>query len=134
MPVVGCLSPAMKLLVSNKEQVMKLAIFGATGSTGKLLVEQALAAGHEVVVLLRDPAKFTTVHERLTMVSGDITNPATVERVVAGADAVVSALGPRADTKGKLITQGTQNILAVVQKHNALGCTEDGYGESRLCR
>ena len=40
---------------------MKLAIFGATGKTGTFLVEQALAAGHEVAVLARDPSKVQSV-------------------------------------------------------------------------
>jgi uncharacterized protein YbjT (DUF2867 family) len=44
---------------------MKLTIFGASGRTGTHLVEQALAAGHDVVALLRNPAKLTLRHERL---------------------------------------------------------------------
>lgn len=36
---------------------MKLVIFGATGKAGKLLVEQALAAGNEVVIYVRNPAR-----------------------------------------------------------------------------
>jgi len=96
---------------------MKLAIFGATGGTGKLLVEQALAAGHEIIVLVRDPAKLTARHERLTITSGDVTDPGAVERVVVGVEAVISVLGSRPNTKGKPITRGTQNILDAMKKH-----------------
>lgn len=97
---------------------MKLTILGATGRTGTLIMEQALAAGHEVVVLVRDPARLTAKHERLTVVSGRLSDPQTVERVVAGAEAVISVLGPRARTKGKPITQGIQNVLASMKKHS----------------
>src|SRR5712692_4242779 len=97
---------------------MKLTIFGTTGGTGKLLVEQALAAGHEVVAFVRNPSKLTTKHERLTIVSGDVTDQASVERAVAGAEAVISVLGSRANTQGNPITRGTQNILAAMKKHN----------------
>ena len=50
---------------------MKLAIFGATGRTGKPLVKQALEAGHEVVALVRTPAKMPLPSDRLTVVQGD---------------------------------------------------------------
>ena len=40
---------------------MKLAVFGATGGTGKQVVEQALAAGHTIAVLVRDPAKLLSL-------------------------------------------------------------------------
>ncbi len=96
---------------------MKLAIFGATGGTGKQLVEQALAAGHEVVAFVRDPSKLTTRHERLTIVPGDVTDQAAVESVVNGVEAVISVLGPRGDDRSKPITRGTQNILAAMKKY-----------------
>ena len=102
---------------------MKLTIFGATGGTGKLLVEQALAAGHEVVAFVRNPAKLMIKHERLTIVQGELADQAAVERAVQGAEAVISALGPRPGEAGrKPLTRGTQNILAAMQK----------YGERRL--
>jgi len=45
---------------------MNLAIFGATGGTGRQLVEQALEEGHTVTVLVRNPAAFPMQHERLS--------------------------------------------------------------------
>ena len=67
---------------------MRLAVFGATGRTGKPLVEQALNAGYEVTAFVRDPSKLATKHERLTVVQGDATDAVAVERVVHVADAV----------------------------------------------
>ena len=99
---------------------MKLTIFGATGATGKQLIEQALAAGNQVVAFARNPSKIGARRERLTIVQGELTDTAAIERAVSGADAVISVLGPRPqeDMHGKPLTQGMQNILAAMQKTN----------------
>ena len=73
---------------------MKILIFGATGATGKLIVEQALSVGHEVVAFVRNPAKLTHKHPKLTVVRGDVLDAKQVENAIAGQDVVVSALGP----------------------------------------
>jgi putative NADH-flavin reductase len=74
---------------------MKLLVFGATGGTGRRLVQQALQQGHVVTAFARDPAKIHVTHDNLRVVRGDILDPASVETAVAGQDAVVSALGTR---------------------------------------
>jgi len=38
---------------------MRVVVFGATGGVGRLVVEQAIAAGHVVTAVVRDPAMFT---------------------------------------------------------------------------
>ncbi len=96
---------------------MKLAIFGATGRTGLPLVEQALSAGYDVIALVRNPAKMPTTHERLQLVQGDATNPSDVEKVVAGADAVLSALGHTRNSPRDMQTVATRNIVAAMKKH-----------------
>ena len=80
--------------------MMKLTIFGATGGAGQQLIEQALAAGHHIVAFVRDSSKLVTQHENLTIVQGELVDLAAIERAVEGADAVLSALGPRPDSKG----------------------------------
>lgn len=59
---------------------MKLTVFGGTGRTGQLVVEQALAAGHEVIVLARNPEKVAIQHPALEIVQGDVQDAAAVER------------------------------------------------------
>jgi uncharacterized protein YbjT (DUF2867 family) len=73
---------------------MKLAILGATGKTGGHAMQIALAAGHDVRALARDPAKLTVEHAALTVVKGDATNIEDVKTLVAGCDAVIACLGP----------------------------------------
>jgi putative NADH-flavin reductase len=72
---------------------VKLLIFGATGGTGRALVEQALEQGHFVTAFSREPAKIQTTHENLTVAKGDILNYDSVELAMNGQDAVLSALG-----------------------------------------
>ena len=70
---------------------MKVAIFGATGATGKLLTERCLARGYEVRVLARR-ADFDYA-DRVEMVRGDARDAGAVRRTVEGVDCVLTALG-----------------------------------------
>lgn len=74
---------------------MNLLIFGATGGTGRVLVEQALAQGHIVTAFARNPAKVRTTHQNLRIVKGDILKYDSIEMALAGQDAVLSTLGVR---------------------------------------
>jgi putative NADH-flavin reductase len=74
---------------------MKLLIFGASGGTGRQLVEQALAQGHLVTAFVRNPAKLPIAHQNLRIAQGDALHYETVEPAVTGQDAVLSALGIR---------------------------------------
>lgn len=96
---------------------MKLAIFGATGRTGQHLVRQALERGHEVVAFARSPQKLEPDGDRLTVVQGDVQDAAKVAEAVAGADAVVSVLGPTENKPAFAVTKGTQNILDAMRQH-----------------
>lgn len=96
---------------------MKLALFGAAGRAGRLLLEQALAAGHTVTALVRDPARLALRHDRLTLLAGDARDPQAVRAAVAGAEAVISVLGPRDNGPERAVTQATRNILAAMQAH-----------------
>ena len=98
---------------------MKLAVFGASGRTGRPLVEQALARGHEVRALVRDPAKLPLQHERLVLVRGDAMNAADVASTVAGTDAVLSVLGQTKGSPKDLQTVATRHMVAAMKAHGA---------------
>ncbi len=74
---------------------MKLLVFGASGGTGRRLVQQALAQGHIVTAFARDPGKIRQAHANLRVVRGDILDADAVDAAVAGQDAVLSTLGTR---------------------------------------
>jgi uncharacterized protein YbjT (DUF2867 family) len=88
---------------------MKLLVLGATGATGRLVVEQALAAGHAVRALVRSPEKLAVRHPALEVVAGQATDPHHVGRAMTGTDAVISALGA---AKGSVITDATRAVIA----------------------
>ena len=96
---------------------MKLAIFGATGRTGIPLVKQALAAGYDVTALVRTPEKMPIKDARLTLVQGDAMNATDVDKVVQGADAVLSALGQTKNSPLNMQTVSTRNIIAAMKKY-----------------
>jgi uncharacterized protein YbjT (DUF2867 family) len=91
---------------------MNLVVLGATGRTGRLVVEQALAAGHAVTVLVRSPEKLTTSHSNLRVVTGEPTDTSAVSSALEGADAVISTLGG----KGSVIADSTRAIVAAAGK------------------
>jgi putative NADH-flavin reductase len=96
---------------------MKIVVFGATGSTGKNVVERALAGGHDVVAVARRP-EAVAAQPRLTVQKGDVTDAESVAAAVAGADAVISAIGPAKNgDPGTLISTGVKNIVAGCSKH-----------------
>ncbi len=113
---------------------MKLAIFGATGKTGLELVKQSLKQGHVVTAFVRDPARLVIEDEGLTLVTGDVFDPASVAHVIEGQDAVICALGAGSDLKKTTIrTTGTSNIISGMQKHDVkrlIVVTAMGTGES----
>jgi putative NADH-flavin reductase len=116
----------------NGGNEMKLIIFGATGSIGRQLVEQALAEGHTVTAFVRDPARLELKHTNLKMIQGDVMDLASVEKAVQGQEAVLCALG--AGRKGTIRSEGTRNIISAMEKAGVrrLICqTTLGVGDSQ---
>lgn len=119
-------------LSSKPEDDMKLIIFGATGSIGHHLVQQALEDGHSVTAFARDPARLAISHARLRVSQGDVMDLACVEKAVAGHDAVLCSIG--AGRKGGVRAQGTRNIIHAMEKLGVrrLICQSTlGAGDSR---
>ena len=94
---------------------MKLTIFAATGGIGRQLLEQAVAAGHDVTAVVRNPAKLAG--EPVRIVTADLADadPATLELAVRGADAVLSGLGPHSNADAGIAAPGTAAIVAAMQ-------------------
>lgn len=102
---------------------MSVLIVGASGGTGRLLVGQALDAGHEVTALVRDPARLPLQHARLRVMQADVMRPETL--VVGGHDAVLCALGtmpesradrPRIQRGVPVCSEGTRNLVSAMRE------------------
>lgn len=94
---------------------MRLASFGATGIVGGELLNQALADGHHVRALARDPSKLPTGDARLEIVCGDVMDTAAVGQTIGGCDAVLSTLGASAKDHPHTRRVGTANILSAMR-------------------
>jgi len=74
---------------------VRIVVIGATGRTGREVVEQALGHGDEVVAFAREPERLVVDHARLTLAAGDVRDLDTLRAAMSGADAVVSVVGER---------------------------------------
>jgi putative NADH-flavin reductase len=95
---------------------MNITVLGATGRTGTHLTEELLRRGHTVTALVRDPAKLGPVGDRVTAVVGDSTDATALGQALAGADAVVSALGPTSK-ESDLHTRTAQALIQAMPRH-----------------
>ena len=93
---------------------MKLTIFAASGGIGRHLVGQALAAGHDVTAVARNPASLPA---GVRAVRADLAaaQPAALATAVGGADAVLSALGPRSKADYGIASTGTRAIVGAME-------------------
>lgn len=90
---------------------MKIVVFGATGGTGRAIVEGALARGIVVTAVARNPATFPLRHALLTVAKGDVMDAGSLVAPVRGVDAVLSALGSKGRGKTTVYSVGGANIL-----------------------
>jgi putative NADH-flavin reductase len=94
----------------------RLAIFGATGGIGGHLLSWAVDAGYPVHVLARHPEAVPR-RPGVTVTQGDATDPEAVADVVASADAVLSALGPRGAKTQGLLASAASAVTQAMVKH-----------------
>ena len=117
---------------------MHIALFGATGGTGRQVLAQALEQGHEVQALARTPASLATDQTagdqgHLTVIQGDVLDPNPVNACIQGTDAVICVLGTRPGGT-PIEATGTAVILAAMQQQGVrrlIAVTSMGVGDSK---
>ncbi len=110
---------------------MKLAIFGATGTLGRHIVDKALEDGHDVTAVARRPFALERTHRRLIPLAGDAADMKTVDAAVAGQEAVLFAVG--AGRKGHIRSAGTRHVIEAMRRQGVqrLVCLSSlGIGDS----
>ncbi len=95
---------------------MNIMVFGATRGTGRIVVDLALAAGHRVTAVARNPLALSSQHPNLRVIHGNVLDAASFAPFMRGQDAVVSTLGIT-DLKPTVIySQGIGNVMAAMGK------------------
>jgi len=113
---------------------VRVLVFGASGRTGRLVVEESLERGHDVLAFVRNQSKLGLNHPRLSVELGDVTVAEDVDRAVPKSEAVVSVLGPAANSPRDVSSQGIGRIVDSMSKHGVkrLICLSAyGSGETR---
>ena len=106
-----------------KERVL---VFGATGGTGKQLVQQSLSLGYKVTAFVRNPARLKISDNNLSVLKGDVLNAKDVEKAVKDHDVVLSALGSK-PFKKPICADAIRNIVFAMKKSQRL-IVESAYG------
>ncbi len=114
---------------------MKIVIFGASGRTGKLLVNNCLEAGHQVIAYVRNEKSIEQKHDNLQIVLGQLSEIEKLRSTISGADACISTLGGNSLTKSSTeFTQGISNIIQAMEDEKVkrfVYMTSIGAGESK---
>jgi putative NADH-flavin reductase len=96
---------------------MRISVFGANGGSGRVLVRQAVDAGHEVVAVTRRPDEFPFTHPRLIIAKADVHDSQAVYRAVEGSEAVLSSLGVPFTSKPIMVySEGVSSIIAAMSR------------------
>ena len=115
----------------------KLVVIGASQGTGKAIVEEALARGHYVTAVSRNPSALKLEHVKLTKAAADVTEPRTLDGLFEGAHAVLIALGTTIGALRKdptIFSRGTAHVLEAMraaQVRRVIALSSNGTGDSR---
>ncbi|MQA35358.1 NAD(P)-dependent oxidoreductase [Modestobacter roseus] len=110
----------------------RLLVLGANGPTGRRVVQQALDRGHRVSALTRHPESFPIRHDRLHVLAGDATDERVIDAAVAGADAVVCAIGASFTRRPVQVYSASARLLVEAmtrhQRRRLVVVTSSGLG------
>jgi uncharacterized protein YbjT (DUF2867 family) len=113
---------------------MKIAVLGATGRTGGLIVEQALERGHQVVAYVRRASALQGNND-LRIVAGELSDTERLQAAFRDMDAVICCLGTR---RHKPVDLMRKNLPLIVQAMKRAGCTRlillSAYGVGETAR
>ena len=94
---------------------MKITVIGATGGTGRLVLEQALARGYEVTAFARNPQTLPK-HTNLTVIKGSLSDIVALSRAMAGSDAVLCCLGVHEKKNVTVMQRNLPHIIEAMQQ------------------
>ena len=99
----------------NPAPSRRLFVLGATGGTGRAIVEQARDRGHLVTAFVRSPEKLGRLHDGVKVIEGDPRDAHALRAALSDHDAVLSALGPRGMGPTTLVGDSARSTVAAMQ-------------------
>lgn len=96
---------------------MRVAVFGGSGATGRLVIAKSLRRGWDVIAYVRDPSRLDVSDERLRVVVGELGDAKAISDAVDSCDAVISVLGPGFRTRRLVIARGVENVVQGMKEH-----------------
>jgi len=98
---------------------LKITVYGGTGRIGSRIVDEALARGHSVTVIAREPSDATAPRPHLRFVRGDALDSAGVAAQIAGQDVVISAIGSRGSQGPDFYMRVAQSFVSALRSLGA---------------
>lgn len=113
---------------------MNVIVFGSTGQTGLQLINQLIKADHQVTAFARTPSKLAAFKSKISIITGDARDQASVDRAVSGQDAVMHALSENITEKTDIQTVFAENLVKAMRKASIkrlIVLSARGAGDSR---
>lgn len=83
---------------------------------GQRILAEALARGHQVTAIVRDPARLSWQHDNLRVVIGDIFDREKLAEIVTGHEVLISSYGPQVGTgKEEELLDATRSLIAAAK-------------------
>ncbi len=95
---------------------MRIVVFGATGAIGSRIASELVHRGHTVRIVTQVGSKPPSPRGGTVGVVAEVTNPTSVAEAVRGADAVVSAIGPRPGQSPAILLGAARGLLEGLRK------------------
>jgi putative NADH-flavin reductase len=115
---------------------MRVTVFGASGRTGRQVVEQGLDLGHEITAFARVASRFGTSHERLTIVEGDARDPEAVATAVRGSVGIFSVLAVMMGEDEPEYSEATRTIVEAAEREGVrrivVTANNDVFGDDEV--
>ena len=104
---------------------MNVVLYGATGNSGRSILQELVTRGHRVTAVARDTSKLPPT---VTAVQDDLSSAEKIASIIAGADVVISAYAPPAAAPDALLGVTEREIQAVKKAGNARLIVVGGAG------